>query len=90
MSAAKKATQKKISEKWTFMDPAVGESYTIYKSRDAAVKAAKEEAADTLRYNETKKQIKYLIFKLDSEIVFDVEVKEVPVMTKTKVLKERK
>ena len=89
MATAKKAAQKKPTEKWCYMHSLTSEAYRIYNSREAVIKAAKEEAVELSRYDNVR-NIKFYVFKMDSELVFDVEVKEVPVMTKKKIVKERK
>jgi hypothetical protein len=88
MAAAKKAASKaKDTSKWVVMEKDNQEAYTIYTSEAKAIAAAKEMAEEASSWND--RDITIMLFKLDREVKFVVEVKEVPVMTKQRTVKER-
>lgn len=83
------ATAKKVAsaDLWVVMRKGDEECYEIHKSEAKALAAAKEQAQEAADWNGTNKDMVFQMFKLDREIKFSVEVKEVPVMTKQRIVK---
>lgn len=84
MAVAKKTAG---ADLWVVMRKGDDECYEIYKSEAKALAAAKEQAQEAADWNGSNKDIVFQMFKLDREVKFAVEVKEVPVMTKQRIAK---
>jgi hypothetical protein len=82
--ATRKAPVKKAASKkevWCYMDKNYGECFSTYASYDAMIKAIKKEVEEAA-YNDGRRNPVFQIFKLEKEIKFEVDIREVPVMTK--------
>lgn len=88
--AAKKAAEKKVKELWVFTEKGDDECFYTYTSRDKAIEGIKKEIADRYDSYDTVRTKVYQLFKLESEIKFEVEIKEVPSTVLKTVVKEKK
>ena len=83
--ATRKAAPKKAAttkkDLWCYMQKGYGESFCTYTSYDSMLRDIKKEVEDSA-YNDGNRNPVFQIFKLDKEIKFAVDIKEVPVMTK--------